>query len=206
MSQDSFPPQNSRPDLDDVINVTSAHGSNATAAAAREFRNPGADKEPLSIATFALCAVMLLIGGAVLGNTSGALFDYKTTIQPNYVRGKAPGVKEDIALPPSPILAVYVKKGQALYSKCAGCHQPDGKGNGNNVPSLAGSAWVTGPSERFAQVILNGLQGPTSSGKVYDAAGMGAFGKGMSPIGRMGRTVSLIEEVPRYSRRTRSLS
>lgn len=176
------PTTNNRPDLDDVMNVTSAHSSNATAAAAREFRNPGADKEPLSIAAFALCSVMLIVGGAVLGKTSGALFDYKSTIQPGYVHGKAPGVVEETALPPKPILDVYVKKGQSLYTaKCIGCHQSNGKGNGANVPSLAGSAWVTGPSERFSQVILNGLLGPTSTGKVYDANGMGAFGKGLSP-------------------------
>lgn len=181
MSQDSSSPQNSRPDLDDVINVTSAHSNSATAAAAREFRNPGVDKEPLSIATFALCAAMLIIGGAVLGNTDGALFDYKATIQPNYVRGKAPGVLEEVALPPKAILDVYVKKGQSLYSaKCNGCHGADAKGDGANYPSLVGSAWVTGHTDRFSQVILNGLQGPTSTGKVYGAGVMPAQGGGMS--------------------------
>jgi mono/diheme cytochrome c family protein len=180
MSHDSST-TNSRPDLDDVMNVTSAHSSNATAAAAREFRNPGADKEPLSIAAFALCAVMLIVGGAVLGKTSGTLFDYNTTIQPGYVHGKAPGVVEETALPPKPMLDAYVKKGQSLYSaKCNGCHLADGKGNGANVPSLAGSTWVTGPSERFSQVILNGLIGPISTGKVYDPSGMPAMGGGMS--------------------------
>jgi mono/diheme cytochrome c family protein len=181
MSQDSSSPQTSRPDLDDVINVTSAHSSTVTAAAAREFRNPGTDKEPLSIATFALCAVMLIIGGAVLGNTDGALFDYKATVQPNYMRGKPPGVEDDVALPPKPILAVYVKKGQSLYSaKCNGCHGADAKGDGANYPSLVGSAWATGHTERFSQVILNGLQGPTSTGKVYGAGIMPAQGGGMS--------------------------
>jgi mono/diheme cytochrome c family protein len=182
MSQDSYPTPTDRPDLDDVMNVTSAHSSNATAAAAREFRNPGADKEPLSIAAFALCAVMLIIGGTVLGKTSGALFDYKTSIQPSYVRGKAPGVVEEAAILPMPILDAYVKKGANLYSaKCNGCHLADGKGNGVNVPSLAGSTWVTGPSDRFAQVILNGLVGPISTGKVYDPGGMQAQGAGMTP-------------------------
>jgi mono/diheme cytochrome c family protein len=181
MSQDSSSPQSSRPDLDEVINVTQAHTPEATAAAAREFANPGADKQPLSIATFALVAVMLIIGGAVLGTTSGSLFDYDTQVKPNYVRGKAPGVADDEALPPKPILDLYVKKGQALYSaKCNGCHGADAKGDGVNYPSLVGSAWSTGHTERFAQVILNGLQGPTSTGKVYGAGVMPAQGGGMS--------------------------
>jgi mono/diheme cytochrome c family protein len=181
MSQDSLPQPSSRPDLDDLINVTTAHSSNATAAAAREYRNPGADKEPLSIAAFALCAVMLIIGGSVLGKTSGALFDYETSIKPNYVRSKAPGVADDVALPPKPILDLYVKKGQSLYSaKCNGCHGADGKGDGANYPSLVGSAWSTGHTERFSQIILNGLQGPTSTGKVFGAGVMPAQGGGMS--------------------------
>ncbi len=181
MSQDSFPQPTGRPDLDDLINVTTAHSGDATAAAAREHRNPGADKEPLSIAAFALCAVMLVIGGTVIGKTSGSLFDYGASVKPNYVRGKAPGVADDIALPPKPILDLYVKKGQSLYSaKCNGCHGADGKGDGVNYPSLVGSAWSTGHSERFSQIILNGLQGPTSTGKVYGAGVMPAQGGGMS--------------------------
>ena len=181
MSHDSSPTSTSRPDLDEVINVTSAHSPSATAAAAREFRNPGADREPLSIAAFVVCAVMTIIAGGVLGKTSGGLFDYKSTIQPNYVRGKAPGVADDVALPPKPILDLYVKKGQSLYSaKCNGCHGADGKGDGANYPTLVGSEWSTGHTARFAQVILNGLQGPTSTGKVYGAGIMPAQGAGMS--------------------------
>ena len=77
-----------RPDLDESINVTSAHNpSLVTPAAAREFSNPGVDKSPLSLTTFAICAVMLIVGGAVLGNTEGGLFSYTNFIKPNYVRG-----------------------------------------------------------------------------------------------------------------------
>jgi mono/diheme cytochrome c family protein len=182
MSSSSTPNPNSRPDLDDTINVTTAHNSaSMTAAAARENRNPGSNKEPLSIATFAVCAVIFIICGSVIGNASGGFFSYNTTIKPEYVRGKAPGVADDVALPPKPILNVYVKKGQSLYSaKCNGCHGADGKGDGANYPSLVGSAWSTGHTERFSQVILNGLQGPTSTGKVYGAGVMPAQGSGMS--------------------------
>jgi mono/diheme cytochrome c family protein len=183
MSQPTSTSNDSRPDLDDSINVSFAHSSAAvTAAAARENRNPGTGGEPLSIATFALCAVMLIIAGSVLGNSEGTLFRYGTTIKPDYVRGKPPGMADEVALPPKPMLAVYVKKGQALYSaKCNGCHGADAKGDGVNYPSLAGSAWATGPSERFSQIVMNGLQGPTSTGKVYGAGVMPAQGGGMSP-------------------------
>jgi|688.fasta_scaffold390084_1 mono/diheme cytochrome c family protein len=183
MSHSSPTNNSTRPDLDESINVTIAHNpSLITPAAAREFSNPGVDKSPLSLATFSLCAVMLIIGGAVLGNTEGSLFSYTNFVKPNYVRGKAPGVTDDVVMPPKAIVDVYVKKGQSLYSaKCNGCHGADAKGDGANFPSLVGSAWVTGPSERFSQVIMNGLQGPTSTGKVYGAGIMPAQGGGMSP-------------------------
>lgn len=181
MSSPTNPNRISRPDLDESINVTSAHTSaSMTSAAARENPNPGSNKEPLSIATFAVCALIFIVAGGVLGNAKG-LFQYNTTVKPEYVRGKAPGVTDDVALPPKPILDVYVKKGQSLYSaKCNGCHGADAKGDGANFPSLVGSAWATGPTERFSQVILNGLQGPTSSGKVYGAGVMPAQGGGMT--------------------------
>jgi mono/diheme cytochrome c family protein len=170
-----------RPDLDESINVTIAHTSEPTAAAARENNHPGYTRESLSITVFCICSVILILAGGALGKAQGSLFSYSSTIRPDYVRGKAPGVADDVALPPKAILDVYVKKGQSLYSaKCNGCHMSDGKGDGANYPSLAGSSWVNGSSERFSQVILNGLQGPTSTGKVYGAGVMPAQGGGMN--------------------------
>ncbi len=170
-----------RPDLDENINVTQAHSVTPTNAAARENTHQGYTRESLSIAVFVLCSFIMIVAGGVIGKAQGTLFGYKQTVRPDYVRGKAPGVKDDSALPPKPILAAYIKKGQSLYSaKCNGCHMSDGKGDGANYPSLAGSAWVNGPSQRFSQVILNGLQGPTSTGKVYGAGVMPAQGGGMT--------------------------
>jgi hypothetical protein len=71
-----------------------------------------------------------------------------------------------------------MKKGAKIYSKCSGCHGPDGKGDGNAYPSLAGSEWAQGETERFAMVVLNGLTGPTSTGKTFGV--MPAQGAGMS--------------------------
>lgn len=185
MSAPSSPRDTIRPDLDETINVTTAHSSakigEPTAAATRENVHQGYTRESLNITTFLLCTIITLIAGGIYGATQGTLFSYDQTIRPEYVRGKAPGMGDEVVLPPKPILDAYVKKGQSLYSaKCNGCHGADGKGDGVNYPSLAGSAWVTGSTERFSQVIINGLQGPTSTGKVFGAGVMPAQGGGMS--------------------------
>ncbi len=162
------PGGSSNPDLDESINVTSAHAHDvASSAAAREPRNPGSNHQPLSIGVFVVFALIFVAAGWVLGNNEGAFFSYDAKVKPGYVRAKAPGVADEVVLPPKPILDVYVKKGAAIYSKCIGCHGADGKGDGANYPPLAGSKWALGQTERFALIILNGLQGPTSSGKAY---------------------------------------
>jgi cytochrome c553 len=72
-------------------------------------------------------------------------------------------------------------KGAKIYSaKCNGCHGADAKGDGANYPSLAGSKWVIGNTEKLSMIILNGLQGPTSTGKTY-GAGMPAQAAGLTP-------------------------
>lgn len=64
--------------------------------------------------------------------------------------------------------------GERLYRRyCAGCHQPNGKGDGNLYPPLAGSEWVNGgpygEKDLAIQTLLKGLQGPvTVSGKPYN--------------------------------------
>jgi mono/diheme cytochrome c family protein len=71
-------------------------------------------------------------------------------------------------------------KGSKIYSaKCNGCHGSDAKGNGSTFPSLVGSSWVTGETERFAMIILNGLQGPVSNKTTYGV--MPPQGIGMTP-------------------------
>lgn len=52
---------------------------------------------------------------------------------------------------------------------CITCHQPDGNGDGNRFPPLAGSEWVTGDKQRLITVILKGLHGPVNiNGRVYN--------------------------------------
>lgn len=169
-----------KPDLDESLNVTESHDATMRDAAAvqREKRVDEGGREPMSLWVFGACAFILLIAGLALGN-AGTLFNYNETVRPGYVRaalddGEASGP------PPAEALKVYMAKGEKIYSKCLGCHGADGKG-GPQYPSLVGSEWAIGDTERFAMIILNGLVGPTSTGKSYGAAGMAPQGVGMSP-------------------------
>lgn len=167
----------SKPDLEESVNVTEAHERviREAAAAARENRLKENGSEPVSLWVLILCAIPLLAAGWTLGN-AGTLFSYKDTVKDGYVR-IIPADDEAAGPPPKEALAAYMAKGAKIYSKCSGCHGPDGKGDGNAYPSLAGSAWVNGETELLAMVILNGLTGPTSTGKVYGV--MPAQGAGM---------------------------
>lgn len=168
----------SKPDLEESVNVTAAHERvlRGASAAAREKQLGENGSEPMSLWVFALCAVPLIGAGLALGK-AGNLFDYKDITREGYVR-IIPDDGEGAELPPKAALDAYVAKGQKVYGKCIGCHGADGKGDGANYPALAGSEWVQGNSERLAMVILNGLQGPTSTGKTYGV--MPAQGLGMS--------------------------
>lgn len=170
-----------KPDLDDSINVTETHGriSRQTAAAARENKLGEDGTQPVSLWLFLVLAVVLIVAGGVLGS-GGSLFAYGSSFREGYVRKPAPGATNS-GPQPKAALAAYSAKGSKIYSaKCNGCHGSDARGDGANYPSLAGSEWVKGPTERFAMVVLNGLHGPTSTGKVFGAAGMPAQG-GMAP-------------------------
>ena len=144
----------------------------------RERRIVDDGREPVALWVIVACGIVLLIAGGVLGN-AGSFFDYKSTFQKGYVRGKAPGAADEGPLP-KPALVAFSARGAKIYSKCNGCHGADGKGDGINYPSLAGSKFVTGDTETLAMIILNGIQGPTSSGKIYGAGIMPAQGAGMS--------------------------
>jgi len=71
-------------------------------------------------------------------------------------------------------------RGKKVFEgKCITCHGPEAKGNGSTYPSLVGSAWANGETERFAMIILNGLQGKISNGRIYGV--MPPQGIGMTP-------------------------
>lgn len=169
-----------KPDLEDSINVAETHGRVVREAAAcvREKRIADNGIAPISLWAFLACAIVLLIAGGILG-TGGDLFAYGTTFRQGYLRTPAPGAAAAGAVPKE-ALAAYSAKGSKIYtSKCQGCHGSDAKGNGSTFPALAGSIWPNGETERFAMIILNGLQGPVDDGKTYGV--MPPQGIGMSP-------------------------
>ena len=172
-----------RPDLDDSIDVTQAHERllREAAAAARERRIHETGREPLSLGLFAVCGVVMLVAGAVLGK-AGNFFSYGEIARPGYVRAMPEGVTMK---GPEPLAALdaFSRRGGKIYStKCISCHGPDAKGDGSNYPSLAGSPWAKGETERFSMIVLNGLTGATSNGRTYGTAGgMPPQGIGMTP-------------------------
>ncbi|MFK7851845.1 MAG: cytochrome c [Akkermansiaceae bacterium] len=169
------------PDLDEAINVTKTHGRVAreAAAATREKQLSADGHEPISLLVMVSCGIVLLIVGSVLGKAS-SWFEYDNFIRDGYVRSSAPGAG-DTGPKAKAALAAFNAKGSKIYSsKCNGCHGADGKGDGANYPSLAGSDWVMGDTQQFAMIILNGLQGATSTGKVYGSGIMPAQGTGMN--------------------------
>lgn len=166
-----------KPDLDESVNVTESHGQvlRDAGAVSREKHVDEGGREPISLWIFGSCAVILIAAGLALGN-AGAIFDYEQTVRPGYQRRPDPSAGAGGAEPVAALKA-YTSKGAKIYGKCIGCHGPSGDGAGA-YPSLAGSDWVTGDSERLAMIILNGLSGPTSTGKEFGV--MPAQGIGMS--------------------------
>ena len=58
-----------------------------------------------------------------------------------------------------PAVAALLKVGKETFLTCSACHGPEGKAIVPNMaPNLAGSAYVNGPSERLAMIVLNGIQ------------------------------------------------
>ncbi len=55
---------------------------------------------------------------------------------------------------------VKVESGEAIYmARCAVCHGESGEGKPGVYPPVAGSQWVSGPPERLAAILLDGMQG-----------------------------------------------
>jgi len=172
-------PDPQRPDLDDAINVSETHERllREAAASAREKNLPAAGSAPIPMTLVVVVGVILLVAGGVLGG-GGRLFAYHDYQRPGYVRAVPEGASK--AGPQAmPALDAFVRRGQKIFARCAACHGPDGKG-GLTYPSLAGSAWAQGETQRLAMIILNGLEGPMSTGKAYPAP-MTPQGAGMSP-------------------------
>jgi mono/diheme cytochrome c family protein len=81
------------------------------------------------------------------------------------------------ATPLTPEQEGRVRAGQELYANaCTACHQPHGGGVPGVAPPLVDSAWVGGPPERLARIIMHGLYGPIEvNGQTWNLS-MPAFG------------------------------
>ncbi len=73
---------------------------------------------------------------------------------------------------PSLAVAAPSVDGKKLFeTRCAACHQKDGKGLAGAFPPLAGSEWVTGAPEVPTAILLHGLSGELKvGGKTYRGA------------------------------------
>ena len=161
----------SRPDLNESINVTEAHGAlkKEASAAGREkvLRENG--MEPVSLGLIAVSAAVVLVAGVVLGQRG----------QGSYIRAKSP-IEEEKVLPPQPALSFLQKQGAKIYNNCASCHQKDGLGQAGAIPPLAGSEWVLGNTEKLAMIIHNGVAGEIKvKGTTYSSV-MAAIGANLN--------------------------
>ena len=132
----------------------------------REKSIPASGDQPISLRTTAVCGAVLIFGGLIAGY-AGNQFSYGSLFKDGYVRQRPPGAKITPP-PPKKALDAYMAKGKKVFEgKCITCHGPEAKGNGATYPSLVGSKWALGETERFSMIVLNGLQGPVSDGKQY---------------------------------------
>lgn len=132
----------------------------------REKSIPASGDQPISLRTTAICGAVLIFGGLIAGY-AGNQFSYGSLFKDGYVRQRPPGAKITPP-PPKKAMDAYIAKGKKVFEgKCITCHGPEAKGNGATYPSLVGSPWALGETERFSMIVLNGLQGPVSDGKTY---------------------------------------
>jgi mono/diheme cytochrome c family protein len=144
----------------------------------REKSIPASGDQPISLRTTVICGALLVFGGLVAGY-SGNQASYASLFRDGYVRERPPGAKITPP-PPKKALDAYMARGKKIFEgKCITCHGPEAKGNGATYPSLVGSPWALGETERFALIVLNGLEGPASDGKTYGV--MTPQGIGMTP-------------------------
>lgn len=152
-----------------------------SAAILREKEIPKNGKIPVSVWLMAACGLAAVTAGAIYGG-AGKNHGYDLSFRDSYVRTRPPGDQE--GPPPKAAMDAYLARGKKVWqSKCITCHGPDAAGQGEMYPSLVGSEWATGETERFAMIVLNGLHGPNSKGKVYGGeAGMPSQNDATAPL------------------------
>ena len=69
-----------------------------------------------------------------------------------------------------------LEKGRETYKLyCLGCHQSDGSGVSDLIPTLVQTDWVSGDRNRLIRLVLEGLEGPIVVNGEHFSGVMGAF-------------------------------
>lgn len=161
---------NQKPELDSF--EARRRVAREAAACAREKEIADSGSGSVSVWVIAACGAAVVAAGAILGG-AGKHFDYSKLFRDGYVRSTPPGGSDE-GPPPKAAMDAYNARGKKIWAaKCNACHGPEAKGQGDLYPSLVGSEWALGDTERLSMIILNGLKGPISTGKTYGGvAGM----------------------------------
>lgn len=133
-------------------------------AAMREAADPTEAYDAGPAWFYVMAVVALVIGAFYLGSHYGA---FSTQAHIGFAPRAAGGTAAAPGAAPGGGAQV---SGAAVYtSRCASCHQPDGKGVPGAFPPLAGSPWVTGDPKVLGKIILHGLAGPVNvAGATYN--------------------------------------
>ena len=150
-------------DSDDTMSVVEVHGS-----VKREKGDPKVGMEPVSLWVFYIAAIILMVGAGYGGSLYGGFGMEDLYIHEGYVSAPRPvgsdGSGEVQQMSPE----LWIAKGKKAYANCGACHMANGLGSPGIYPPLAGSEWVSGPTERIGVAILKGLAGPmTVKGQPY---------------------------------------
>jgi mono/diheme cytochrome c family protein len=147
-------------------------GTNPSASAAAENREPAADQRTVPIWLFILLFVMLYYGMVYFDQHGGWFSEdvyapYKSFAE---VTEYQPKVEDG-----------GYARGKVVYENiCALCHNPDGAGKPGQAPPLAGSEWAQGSPARMIRIPLVGFSGSVKvKGQEYNLS-MAAMGAALS--------------------------
>jgi mono/diheme cytochrome c family protein len=129
----------------------------------REPLDPGEGAEAGPWWFWAAAVAALVFGGFYMGRYTGVFAGEAAVHLEPVVEQHAPGAPSEAEEPVS---------GAAVFnSRCAMCHQADGRGVPGAFPPLAGSEYVNGDPGRLARIVLRGLTGQvTVAGATFDGA------------------------------------
>lgn len=122
----------------------------------REAGDPGEGAESGPWWFWAASVAALVFGGFYMGHYMG-VFAGEEAVHAQAVQELHPAGAPSEAEEPASGAGVF-------SSRCAACHQANGRGVPNVFPPLAGSEFVNGDSARLVRLVLHGLTGPVTVG------------------------------------------